>query len=254
MDLFDFFLISMGINIAMFFPAYFFKTDKLTDISYSLSFIVVALFAFLQSDMSVAATVLLGMVVLWAIRLGGYLLFRIFKMKRDRRFDDMRSKPLSFLKFWLLQGFSVWVVSLPFLVVFTEVTIEKVCGFGLLIFAAGLLIETIADYQKYTFIVQKKNPGKWIQSGLWKYSRHPNYFGEMLVWIGICLFGIRNLDIQQIIVSAIGPLYIIILISFVSGIPLLEKAAEKRWGSDNEYKEYKKKTSILVPWFIKKSK
>jgi len=250
MDLLTTLLISIGFNLLMFIPAWFYKTDKLTDLSYAISFVALAVYGILFGGLTYPALLLFLMIFLWALRLGSYLFIRIHKIKKDSRFDEMRKHFWQFFRFWLLQGISVWIVLIPSLLFFLA-RIEHVVPasyIGVAIWLIGLLIETFADIQKYKFINNPNNNGKWIESGLWKYSRHPNYFGEITLWIGVYIFTLSGLNIFDKFVGLISPLYISLLIIFVSGIPLLEKAADKRWGGDKEYLEYKRKTSVLVPF------
>ncbi|MAZ41069.1 hypothetical protein CL654_03045 [bacterium] len=248
MELVFAFLVALGINLVMFVPAFIFKTDKLTDLSYGLSFLIVAWILYAQSDMGLGKVILLFMISLWAIRLSTYLFIRIRKIKKDKRFDGMRESFVRFLKFWVLQGVSVWMVLLPSILYFSSKDAELVTlsFVGIVLWGVGLLIETIADYQKYSFINKEENKRKWIESGLWKYSRHPNYFGEILHWVGIFVFTYPALMGIDVLIGTVGPLYIALLIIFVSGIPLLEKQADARWGNDSNYQNYKKKTSVLV--------
>jgi steroid 5-alpha reductase family enzyme len=162
-------------NIMMFIPAFIFKTDKLTDLSYSLTFIGLSLYIFFSKTYSLKNLILLIMVLTWAFRLGTFLLIRIRKQKKDDRFDNMRNSFFKFLGFWLLQGFTAWIILIPVIL-----STEKYCIFGLAIWLTGILIESFADYQKFSFNKNPKNKNKFIQTGLWKYSRHPNYFGEIL--------------------------------------------------------------------------
>lgn len=238
----------------MFIPAYLLRTDKLTDISYALSFVVVALFGYLQSDGSVYALILLLMICLWAARLGGYLLVRIRKINKDTRFEQMRGNFWRFGGFWLLQGFTVWAVLVPASLFFGN-TVAEVRGItfvGVGVWLLGLLIEAVADLQKYRFIQNPQNRGMWIASGLWKYSRHPNYFGEILLWVGVYFYAVSSLAPAQALVAIVGPMYITLLIVFISGIPLLEKGADAKWGNNPKYRQYKNKTSILLPLPVKK--
>ncbi len=231
-------LFAIGFNVLMFIPAFFLKTDKLTDLSYSLTFIFVILYVFFSKPFSIGSFMILAMVLIWAIRVGLFLFIRIHKQKKDDRFDVMRKSFFKFLGFWLLQGLTVWVVLIP-----SILYESKFYVIGIFIWLAGLLIEGFADKQKFDFKNNLKNKGKFIQSGIWKYSRHPNYFGEMLCWIGVYIFaGVWLWGI-------FSPLYIILLLMFVSGIPLLEEKANKKWGKDKIYQKYKKTTSLLIPWF-----
>lgn len=240
-------IISMGINLGLFIFAYVFQTDKLTDMSYGLTFILLGIYSY---NNGVASTVLLAMIAIWAIRLSGFLLARIMKTGRDKRFDGIREKFGKFLGFWIIQGFSVWVIMIPAIMFMQKGNgLEPLAYIGLGIWAAGLTMETIADFQKYRFSQNPKNKGKWIDEGLWHYSRHPNYFGEILLWAGVYVFVFGGLSNGERIIALVSPLYIASLIIFFSGLPKLEAYADKKWGRNKKYKEYKKRTSILVPWF-----
>jgi steroid 5-alpha reductase family enzyme len=241
--------LSLAINIAMFVPAFLFKTDKLTDISYSVTFIVLSLLAFGGSDQSNPHFLTLLFVSVWALRLGGFLLYRIWNQKRDKRFDGMRENFFKFLNFWLLQGVSVFVVLIAALVFWTvdSPVLTTVSWLGALIFGAGLLIEATADIQKYRFSQRKSTKGTWIDEGLWAASRHPNYLGEIMVWSGLYLFVLPSLSGWQIVIALLSPIFISSLLLFVSGVPLLEKSADKKWGKQKDYQNYKKAVPVLVP-------
>ncbi|GAB4158148.1 MAG: DUF1295 domain-containing protein [Candidatus Dojkabacteria bacterium] len=242
-------LIAIGFNLLLFLPAYLLKTDKLTDLSYSLTFILLALYGAYINKFDANYLPVTLLVLIWAIRLGSYLLIRISKTGKDKRFDQMRENFWDFGKFWLLQGVTVWIVMLPCLLFFKSQapTFNWVSTIGLIIWILGISIEAIADWQKFQFKNNPQNEGKWIASGLWKYSRHPNYLGEILLWLGVYLFVVPSLTGATILWGLIGPLYITLLLCFVSGIPLLEKSADKRWGNLSEYIKYKKETGVLFP-------
>ncbi len=244
-------IVSLGINIFMFIPAFIYKTDKLTDISYAVTFMVVAVAGFLRSEKTTLQLVTLLAVLLWALRLGTFLFIRINRMKRDKRFDGMREHFFAFLRFWLLQGLSVFVVMLAASFAFkqAESTFAPLSYLGLGIFAAGLLIEATADAQKFRFSGNPANKDKWIDVGIWRKTRHPNYLGEMMVWTGVYLLVAPSLVGADSLWALLSPLYIICLLLFVSGIPLLEKAADKKWGSDKRYQTYKRQVPVLIPSF-----
>lgn len=241
-------IVSLVINLSMFLVAFRFQSDKLTDISYAVTFATIAIWGFTLSDKSWFHAILLTMVLLWALRLGGFLLYRVIKNGKDARFDDMRGDFLKFGKFWLAQAVTVWVMMIPSIFAFdTAPTVSTLQIIGGVVWLIGLLCETAADFQKLAFSSNPANKGKWIATGIWKYSRHPNYFGEILVWSGIYLYAVTSLSLLQAVIGLVSPLFIITLLLFVSGIPILEKSADKRWGSDPAYKAYKKRTSILIP-------
>jgi steroid 5-alpha reductase family enzyme len=242
------FIFLVGFNLLMFVPAFIFKTDKLTDLSYSISFIAAAIFLFLNSSQNIVHIILLIMVLLWAIRLGTYLFIRINKTGKDSRFDGMREKFWKFIGFWLLQGISVWVILLSSTISFggSEISFSSIHILGIAVWLIGLLIETVADYQKYQFKNNPDNKGKWTNTGLWKRSRHPNYFGEMLIWVGIFIYSSIYSTMPDILIAIISPIYIIGLLLFVSGIPPLEKRYDKKYGDDPEYQKYKRDTNLLI--------
>ncbi len=252
LNLFYYLIIALGINILLFIPAFIFKTDKLTDLSYSLSFIILTIIATLFNPFSSINLILTIMVIIWALRLGIFLFIRIKKMKKDKKFDNMRNSFGKFLGFWLLQGLTVWIILIPTLL-FINNQNKYIYLAGIVIWLLGLIIETIADIQKFKFKQDKKNKEKFINIGIWKYSRHPNYFGEILCWAGIYVCVFLSFNTLNQLLTLVSPLFIIVLLLFVTGLPPLEKYADKKWGKTKEYQKYKKQTSILIPWFIKKN-
>ena len=181
--------IALTINLLMFFPAYYWKTDKLTDISYSFTFIVLSTIMIIYHNTWIAGL----MIIIRALRLWMYLLIRIMKIKRDNRFDKMRNDRKKFIQFWLLQGITVAIISIPLLLSSNN----HISIIGIIIWGGWLLIEAIADYQKFQHIIYKRP--KWIQNWLWKYSRHPNYFWEIIDMLLRCLFQfVRRCYLSQI--------------------------------------------------------
>jgi steroid 5-alpha reductase family enzyme len=242
--------LSLLINISFFLVAFRGKTDKFTDLIYGLSFIILSWVAFFKNGLFYwYQLVIVAMVTIWAVRLAGYLFVRITKIKKDSRFDEIRTNPLKFFKFWLLQGVSVWLVMLPATAVLfstKKLQLNAVAVLGLFLWLIGLVIETIADSQKFRFKNNPKNNEKWIQSGLWRYSRHPNYFGEITLWWGVYVFSVSLLP--EIWPTIIGPLYISFLILFVSGVPTVEKRMDKKFAKNKNYWQYKKTTSAIILW------
>jgi steroid 5-alpha reductase family enzyme len=240
--------VSVLINGLLFVVAFRYKTDRLTDISYALSFIALALYALYTGSLTPARFVLYAMIFMWAARLGGFLLFRIWRTGVDHRFDGIRESFWKFSKFWLAQAVSVWVILLSSLLAFAapNLMFTWLSVLGAAVWGLGWLIETVADAQKYRFTTNPANKDKWIATGIWKYSRHPNYFGEMLVWIGLYIMVLPVLSGWSVVVALASPLFIVCLLLFVSGIPPLEKSADARWGNNPDYQAYKKRTSVLV--------
>ncbi len=241
-------IVSLIINLSMFVVAFRLQSDKLTDISYAVTFATIAGWGFALSDKTWFHTVLLAMVAIWALRLGGFLLYRVVKNGKDARFDEMRGNFYKFGKFWVAQAITVWVVMIPSIFAFDATpTVTILQTIGVVMWVIGLLCETAADFQKMAFSSNPANKGKWIASGIWKYSRHPNYFGEILVWTGVYIYVVTSLPPLQALIGLASPLFIITLLLFISGIPILEKSADQRWGDNPAYKAYKKRTSILIP-------
>lgn len=246
--------VSLLINMIGFFIAFWRQSDKLTDASYSLSFALLAGAAFLMSEQRPTHWLVLAMVWLWALRLGGFLLWRVVKKGRDNRFDEMRRDFWRFGRFWLMQALTVWLLMLPSLFVFlAKPNVDWWLAVGGVIWAIGLGVETVADWQKAQFARRTSNNHKWISTGLWRYSRHPNYFGEIMVWLGLYVLAIGTMSGWQPLVAALSPLCIIVLLRFISGVPILERQADTKWGDDEQYQAYKKRTPPLVP-FIRSAK
>lgn len=237
------------INLLLFWIAYRQQSDKLTDFSYALSFIAVAVSAMILGNSQPVLVIAVAMVVIWAIRLGVFLVYRIRKTGRDSRFDEMRSDFLAFLKFWVGQAIVAWVLLLPVLFLAGQSgVLTGISYIGIVIWLFGLLVEAIADLQKFRFTQEPKNKGKWIDHGLWHYSRHPNYFGEICVWIGMYVTVFSSLNGLEKVIGLISPIVIFITLRFISGVPPLEKSADKKWGDKRDYRAYKKRTNLLIPW------
>jgi steroid 5-alpha reductase family enzyme len=242
-------VISVAIQAVFFAFAAWFKTDRVTDFSYSLSFVLLTLVVLVVEEaFSWPQILVASFIVAWAVRLGSYLFVRIIKIGKDDRFDDKREDFVKFLGFWILQAVAVWVIMLPsvvFLSLDKQPPFNWVSVIGIVLWVAGLAIEIVSDQQKYAF---KNNPdtrGRFITTGLWKYSRHPNYFGEFLLWWGLFLIVVPAWS-GVLYITVLGPVSITVLLLFVTGIPLLEKSADSKYGDNDEYREYKRRTSLFV--------
>ena len=233
-----------------FIPAYLLQNEGFFDLTGSITYITVTIVAVLLGPAADARSLLLlALVVIWAARLGSYLFRRIRKAGKDARFDAIKPSFIRFLNTWTLQG--LWV-SLTLAAALAAITTDQrkrlgvVAIVGLLVWAAGFAIEATADFQKSRFRADPANRGAFIHSGLWAWSRHPNYFGEIVLWIGVAVIAVPVLQGWQY-VTLISPLFVILLLTRVSGVPLLEKRADEKWGGQDEYEAYKKRTSVLVP-------
>lgn len=233
-----------------FIPAYVMQTEKFFDLTGSLTYIAASSFALLLSGSLDARSMLLyAMVIVWAVRLGSFLFGRIRKAGRDDRFDEIKPSFFRFLNVWTIQGLWVTFTASAALVALTsagkkDLDVFAVAGF--VIWLAGFVIEVVADNQKSRFNADPANKGKFIQSGLWARSRHPNYFGEIMLWFGVAICALPVLHGWQW-VAMISPLFVTLLLTRVSGVPLLEAKSDKKWGGQKAYEEYKKNTPVLIP-------
>ena len=240
-------LITVCMQLSFFAVAYGLQIDKVTDFAGTTNFLLLAIVTlWFGEDFSFPKIIASLMVILWSLRLGAYLSYRILVWGEDNRFDVMRSKFWSFLGFWVMQILWVFLTCLP-VIYFNSLDspdeLNTLATIGVSMFLIGLIIEAWSDYSKFN---HKLNGEKWCTAGLWKYSRHPNYFGNILLWFGIFVF-CYGYDVP--LWTIIGPLWTTFLLLFVSGIPLLEASADKKYGEDSEYLQYKSNTSVLIPWF-----
>ncbi len=234
----------------VFVPSFLRQTEKFFDLTGSLTYISVTLLIFLLSPVKDARSfLLLALVFIWAVRLGTFLFRRIHKAGKDDRFDDLKPSFFRFLNVWTIQGLWVSFTAAAAWVAMASanrVALDVFAGLGFLAWAVGFAIEVVADAQKSCFNADPTNRGKFIQSGLWSRSRHPNYFGEILLWLGVAVIALPVLQGWQW-VALISPVFVTVLLTRVSGIPLLEQKADKKWGGQPDYEEYKKKTPVLIP-------
>ncbi len=233
-----------------FIPAYLLQTERFYDLTGSLSYITVTVVAVvLGPTPDTRSYLLLALIVIWAVRLGSYLFRRIRKVGRDTRFDAIKPSFIRFLDTWTLQGLWVSLTLAAALAAITTTVRKGLAVFalvGLLVWLAGFGIEATADNQKSRFRADPANRGAFIRTGLWAWSRHPNYFGEITLWIGVALIALPVLRGWQW-VTLISPVFVFLLLTRVSGVPLLEKSADKRWGGLADYEDYKRRTPVVVP-------
>jgi len=237
---------------AAFVPAYLGRTEKYYDLVGSLTYVTVTAFAALASPAVDGRSLLLaGLVVVWAARLGTFLVRRIHRAGKDRRFDDIKSSFPRFLLAWTLQGLWVAFTASAAWAAITADARKELDWFalaGLAVWASGFAIEVSADAQKRRFQADPANRERFIQTGWWARSRHPNYFGEIVLWTGVAIIALPVLGGWQLV--ALGsPVFVAVLLTRVSGVPLLEARADEKWGGQPEYEAYKKRTPVLVPRF-----
>ena len=241
-------LLIFCIQWVSFIPAFIFQTEKFYDLTGSITYLTAVFYTlYVTGSNNLSDLIIVACVAVWAIRLGSFLFMRIHKAGEDRRFRTIKPNFTRFLMTWTLQG--MWV-SMCLLCVLTAlssysgVIMNSIFFIGLLVFILGLSIEIIADYQKTVFRRTIENKDKFITTGLWSLSRHPNYFGEILLWTGVAVMSISSLQGLQYI-TLISPIFVYILLVYISGIRILEDQAKKKWGHLDSFKEYLKNTPRL---------
>lgn len=242
--------IAFLIQWVVFIFAYIQKTEKFFDLTGSLTYITITTLAvLLHPSQDNRSVLLLVMVVVWATRLGTFLFTRVLKQGKDDRFDEIKKSFSKFLLTWTIQGLWITFTAAAALAGITT-TIRKELGIfalvGFVVWAFGFGFEVLADVQKSRFKANSNNQGKFIHTGLWAWSRHPNYFGEITLWIGVAIVALPILRGWGW-VTLISPVLVTLQLTFISGIPMLEKKADKRWGGQPDYEEYKEKTPVLIP-------
>ncbi|TDH67668.1 uncharacterized protein CCR75_006553 [Bremia lactucae] len=229
------------------------QDERFYDLTGSVTFAAVSFLAITTADaVTWREKILVAFVWLWCFRLGLFLFWRISSCGEDKRFKDIRKNTLKFLLVWAVQGLWVFLTLLSVLLAFIhgsrDVPVSLLDIFGGSIWIIGYIMEVSADYQKSKFRLDESKRGQFIQSGLWYYSRHPNHCGEIMMWVGVFCVSVHTLLTPALKCwAAISPVFVTFLLMFVSGIPLLEKVADERWGKTKAYQEYKAQTSLLVP-------
>tara|TARA_B110000003_G_scaffold130605_1_gene132728 strand:+ start:5349 stop:6248 length:900 start_codon:yes stop_codon:yes gene_type:complete len=253
-------VICIGIQWVAWIPASIKKTERFYDLTGGLTYLTVVGFSLWVGSQSeppsLRELIISFLVVVWSLRLSSFLYLRIHRSGKDGRFDQLKTSPIRFLIPWTLQGLWVFLTMIVVIVINSQAEIAPALGIwdgiGISIWLLGFGIEVIADNQKTAFNSEPNNQGKWIDIGLWSYSRHPNYLGEILLWTGIAFFGISCFTGLER-VAWISPIFIYLLLTKVSGTPILDKRALEKWGDDPEYQKYRDKTPALIPRFNKKS-
>ena len=240
----------------MFVPSNILKTEKYYDITGTISFIAVISFAYLSNNnyYNTRASILFFIILIWTLRLGFFLFYRILKAGEDQRFSELKKRTLSFMVPWTLSALWVFITSSPALIAIMSkeyINVDIYLILGLCLWILGFIIENIADYQKIKFNISNK--GKFINIGLWSVSRHPNYFGEIILWLGVSIIAFPVLSGFQY-VTLVSPFFVYLLLTKVSGINLLEEKSDIKWAEDEEYQNYKDTTPILVPFLGKRKK
>ena len=235
----------------VFVHAWLTRSELYFDLTGSATYVVMVVAALLLSAADdIRSYVLAGLIIIWAVRLGPFLFNRIKRAGEDRRFRSIKQSFPTFLMTWTLQGTWVFITASCALAAITAqgsvpVGAPFLVGLGLWVF--GFVIEVIADRQKSAFRAQPENARQFITTGLWAWSRHPNYFGEIVLWLGIAVMAYPALKGWQL-ATLISPVFVVILLTFISGVRLLENRANKTWGQDPDYQAYKRNTPALMMW------
>ena len=244
-------ILAFLIQWVAFIPAYLFQTEKFYDLTGSLTYLTVIWFVYLSSNQvgevnfqNLIVTVLIS---IWAIRLGSFLFSRIHKDGEDKRFRSIKTSPSQFFMTWTLQGMWVSICSMCAITGISSsegLVLNPLFYLGFILFLIGFSIEVIADHQKTVFRAIKENKDKFISTGLWSKSQHPNYFGEILLWSSIAIMSFSSLSGTQYL-TMISPIFTYVLLVYISGVRMLDDMGNKKWGHLEEYKQYKQNTPVL---------
>ena len=240
----------------IFIPSYIYQTEHYFDLIGSISYVSIVLFTFLALNNLDIRSVLIGLFIMaWAVRLGSFLFKRVKRDGKDNRFTVMKTKFWWFLFTWTLGGLWVFITMAAGLAAMTSAKVVPLGWYaliGIVLWLEGFIVEVVADHQKTRFRSKKENRDKFINEGLWSFSRHPNYYGEITLWFGIAFIAFPVLQGWQLL-TLISPIFVYILLTRISGVTMLERRADKKWGDDPEYQLYKETTSSLIP-MAKKNK
>lgn len=249
------FAVCIALTYAMqwlaFVPAWLSRSERFFDLTGSATYLAVMGVALLASGaVDLRSGLIAAFVAVWAVRLGLFLFLRIRRAGADRRFDRLKARLPAFLMTWTLQGAWVSLACAPALAAITSrASVPGLDGWllaGAALWLAGFAIEVLADEQKRRFRMRPENAERFIDTGLWGWCRHPNYFGEILLWCGVAMVAAPALQGWQL-ATLLSPLLIGLQLTFVSGVPLLDARAKKRWGEDAAYRRYRERTPMLLP-------
>lgn len=235
-----------------FIPAYYHKTEHFYDLVGGLTYVLMCLVVlWLLPELHARTILLAALIMVWATRLGIFLFLRVSRQGSDSRFDSIKLDFGRFLIAWT--GQALWIVAtagcaLAAMTTLQPVELGWVAYTGLAIWLVGFAIESVADWQKRQFQRQVMKSSPFICSGLWRYSRHPNYFGEIVLWCGVAVIALPALQGWQHL-TLVSPLFVVLLLTKASGIPLLEEKADERWQHREDYQQYKATTPVLLPFW-----
>ena len=246
-------LLAYVIHWIAYIPAYIFQTEKFYDLTGSVTYLSVVWFVFLSTYQSISLNfgnlILVLLISIWTIRLGLFLFMRIHKAGEDKRFRTIKTSASQFFMTFTLSGLWVTLCSMCALVAISSpegLVMNALTYVGIILFIIGFGIEIVADNQKTAFRSIEANKDSFITSGLWSKSRHPNYFGEVLLWFAIAVISFSSLEGLQLI-TLISPVFTYILLVYISGVRMLEDMNDKKWADNEKYKSYKRNTPMLFP-------
>ena len=234
-----------------FVPSYLYQTEHFFDLSGSATYIAVATLALIFGAVGDPRSIILAaFIIIWATRLGTFLFCRVHRAGSDSRFVDILPSFRVNLMTWTLQAIWVSITASCALVAITSVNKVPIDGWailGLILWCAGFTIEVLADHQKHVFRSKPENARRFITTGLWAWSRHPNYLGEIILWTGIAVIALPVLVGWQLI-TLMSPFFVYYLLTKVSGIEMQERQNDETWASDPDYWRYKETTPALWPF------
>ena len=251
MNAFTFILIiAVLLQVIFFIPSFLLKTEKYYDLVGSLTYITTVSLAYSSvKNKTMIDSIIYFYVMVWALRLGIYLFRRVRNDGKDVRFEKAKRHFFWFLQYWMGQALWVSLTACAAIIAILspeEDTLPVLAMVGMALWLTGFAIESISDYQKRVFRKENNPSEAFIHTGLWARSRHPNYFGEITLWTGIAVIALNTLTGIEY-VTLISPVFVYILLTRMSGVNLLERIADERYGHLEEYQRYKRNTPVLVP-------
>lgn len=241
--------------LTMFFIAQIKKDNSIVDIGWGMGFVTIAFVSYfsMEGDHSLRQTMILVLVSLWGVRLFLHLLIRSIGREEDFRYANFRKQwgknatVIAFFRVFMMQGAIMLLLAYPIILVHTAEgsNFDRMATIGVVVWGIGFIFQSVGDFQLERFKKRKKHKEEVLKSGLWRYSRHPNYFGEAAMWWGIFLIVVGVENGWSAVFSAV---FINLLLLKVSGVPFLDR----RYAGNAEYQLYKQETNRFIPWIPKK--
>ena len=244
-------ILAFAVQWLMFVHSWLNRSERLFDLTGSFTFVIVVVGALVVAGRYDLRSLLITLaIVIWALRLGPFLFNRISQAGEDRRFRSIKQSFPTLLMTWTMQGNWVFVTAAAGLAAISSGIVaapEWTLWAGAAIWLFGFVVEVLADRQKSAFNADSANKGKFITTGLWGWSRHPNYFGEIVLWAGVAVMAFPALIGNQVF-TLLAPIFVLLQLTLISGVRMLEHRANKQWGDDPEYQAYKSATPTLMLW------